>query len=89
MALRYYLDAMRTVTIKVTEEQFVRLDAEAKSRGVSRSALIRRLLDKAPARRKHTLFDVMKPFIGTASGPEDLSTNKKHMAGYGDSCTDR
>lgn len=81
--------AMKTVSIKITEEQLACLDAEARARGMSRSALMRRLLDETPTSTKHTLYDVMKPFIGAADGPEDLSTNKNHMAGYGDSRTDR
>lgn len=85
----YYFAGMRTVTIKVTEEQYARLASEAKSRGVSRSALVRRLLDDAKGSGKYTLYDVMKPFIGTASGPTDLSTNKKHMTGYGDPHSNR
>ncbi len=28
-------------------------------------------------------FDLMKDYIGCAEGPEDLSTNKDYMKGYG------
>jgi hypothetical protein len=81
---------MRTVTIKVTEEQYARLEAEAQARGVTLSSVIRESLDSgASFKRKPSLLDLMEGIAGAVDGPVDLSVNKQYMDGYGRKRVDR
>jgi len=63
------------------------LEAEAARRRMSKSAVLR----ESFARRKQarpaatSFYERAKHLIGAASGPRDLSTNPKYMAGYGKS----
>jgi hypothetical protein len=63
-----------------------RLEAEAARRRTSKSAVMREAFSRgqssAPA---GSFYEKARHLIGTASGPEDLATNPKHMTGYGKS----
>lgn len=77
---------MQTVTVKMPADLHGRLEAEAARRGTTKSAILReafaRSSSAAPA---GSFYERAKHLIGTASGPGDLSTNPKYMAGYGKS----
>lgn len=82
---------MKTITIKVPEELDARLTKRAKHRGVSKSEVAREALarelqsDSAEAvNEEPSAFDVLKDDLGCFdSGVGDLSTNPKHMEGFG------
>ncbi len=78
-----------TLSIKVPKETKVRLKALAKARKTRPSALLREaldnLLEKGRLSSRPSLYDLTKDIIDNCgSGPGDLSTNKKHMEGYGE-----
>ena len=77
---------MTTVSLKVPAVLEQRLARLAKSRGASRSAVIRealeRLLDDATAHPDSCLA-LASDLIGSFEGPADLSHNKKHLEGFG------
>ncbi len=79
---------MTTITMKVPPEMARRLDAEAKARGLSRSALIRsaiRELLESERDRPATpsVLDLAGSAVGALEGPSDLSTHPGHLDGYG------
>ena len=77
---------MTTVSLKVPAALEQRLARLAKSRGASRSAVIRealeRLLNEASAHPDSCLA-LASDLIGSVEGPADLSHNKKHLEGFG------
>lgn len=77
---------MTTISLKVPAVLEQRLARLAKSRGASRSAVIRealeRLLNEASAHPDSCLA-LASDLIGSVEGPADLSHNKKHFEGFG------
>ena len=77
---------MPTVTVKMPPALHSRLEAEAARRRTPKSAILREAFAArqagAPA---GSFYERAKHLIGAASGPGDLSTNPKYMAGYGKS----
>ncbi|VGO18455.1 ribbon-helix-helix domain-containing protein [Pontiella sulfatireligans] len=80
---------MTTLTLKIPETMAAELASEAKEHSVSKSEVVRSALDEYlhnPERKKEpSAYDVAKALgvIGCIKdGPEDLSTNPKHMEGF-------
>lgn len=80
---------MKTITVKVTDEQYACLTAAAKARAVSRSAVVRDTIDAVSSGHQSSLLERMEDIVGSAEGPADLSTNKKYLKNYGLSRADR
>jgi hypothetical protein len=79
---------MVTVTVKLPPSLASQISTEARQRRVSKSALIRDSLEqryaKSRTRRHPTVGDLAGHLLGKLQGgPHDLSTNKKHMEGFG------
>jgi Arc/MetJ-type ribon-helix-helix transcriptional regulator len=79
---------MKTLSLKLPDALAAKVEAMARKRHTSKSALIREALESylSDDRKKPflTLLDVAPDVIGCVSGgPGDLSTNKKHMEGFG------
>lgn len=74
---------MRTVSFKLPEQLDNELSALAKRRGSSRSALVREALQTLSASRRRSVTAAVDELIGTVDGPQNLSTNPRHMRGYG------
>jgi predicted DNA-binding protein len=75
-----------TVTMKIPKEMAQKLEAVAVRKRVPKSKLVREALDVFLNKQKTklSLYDRMKDGIGcVSSGKGDLSTNPKHMEGYG------
>jgi hypothetical protein len=78
---------MRTFSLKLPSGLSRRLERAAKQRGQSKSEIARAALeqylngdvDAAPG----SLLQALQPWIGCVAGPGDLSTNPKHMEGFG------
>ncbi len=78
---------MRTISLKLPEIVDDQLATVAKQTGKSKSEVAREALkaffkngDKS---RPQSAYDLSKDLAGSVLGPGDLSTNKKHMRGYG------
>ena len=87
MSVWYYL-SMKTISLKLPEAIEARLAARASATGKSKSELTRealtRLLDAGAADGAGvSCFDMVRDLVGTADGPTDLASNKKHLRGYG------
>jgi len=75
-----------TLTLKVPRELAQKLEAVSARKRVSKSKIMRDALDVAlrKVKAKPSLYDLMKDGLGCiSSGKRDLSTNPKHMKGYG------
>ncbi len=74
---------MRTVTVKMSDEAFARLEGEARRLNLSKAALLRESLQRNLDNRPRSLADKMADLIGSVDGPADLSTNPDYMRDYG------
>ena len=76
-----------TLTVKISKQLRQQIAAAAKRRRITQSELVREAIEKS-LRSQTTAgpsaFDLISDLIGIGDeGPSDLSTNKKHMAGFG------
>jgi len=79
---------MTTLTLKIPEGLAAELTAEARQRHLSKSEIARdaltSYLNSKKPKSKPSCYDLMEPFVGCVKdGPADLSTNKKHLKGFG------
>lgn len=80
---------MQTLSMKVTEDLNRTLSDLARQRGISKSALIREAITELVARERPgrpasgSFLAAAEDLAGCVDGPEDLSTNVEHLAGYG------
>jgi len=88
---RSYDSEMTSITIKLPEAMKQRLEAEARMRGKSCSALVRDSLEKDLAGSNGTngkspsVLDMLRDLVDKGdSGIPDLATNPKYMKGYGE-----
>lgn len=74
---------MRTVSFKLSERLDHALSDLARHRKSSRSAIVREALEALATGKRRSVTAVVDELVGSLDGPADLSTNPKHMAGYG------
>ena len=78
---------MKTLTLKISETLLSRLDESARRGRETRSAVIRRAIDRYLSARRASMggsvLAVAKDLAGIVEGPSDLSVNGAHMRGYG------
>ncbi|MFO7600688.1 MAG: ribbon-helix-helix domain-containing protein [Candidatus Desulfacyla sp.] len=78
---------MKTVAVKLPDSLLAEIENAAKEKGENRSALIRMAIEEFLAvkgkLRKGSCLDLARDLAGTVKGKADLSTNEKHMDGYG------
>jgi metal-responsive CopG/Arc/MetJ family transcriptional regulator len=75
---------MRTVSFKLSERLNDTLSDLARRRKSSRSALVREALEALAAGKRRSVTAVVDELVGSLDGPVDLSTNSKHLRGYGE-----
>jgi len=75
--------SMRTVSFKLPKELDDALDELARSRGASRSSLVREALESLAKGKRRSVTSLAGKLVGSVDGPTDLATNRKYMAGYG------
>ena len=78
---------MKTLTCKIPEHLDAQLENAAREERVSKSEILRALLiDRLKTRRRQArprAYDIVKDLCGSLRGPRDLSSNPKHMKGFG------
>ncbi len=74
---------MRTVSVKLPERLDDALSELARRRNVGRSTLVREALETLATGQRRSVTAIADELVGTIDGPADLSTNPKHMTGYG------
>jgi hypothetical protein len=80
---------MKTISLRVTEPLFRRLQRAARGRGQSQSAVVRAALEQflngeRTGPRPLSALELAGDLVGSAEGPGDLSTNPEYMEGYGE-----
>ena len=79
---------MKTRSLKLPEALDTRITKAARTKGVTRSAFVREALTAYLGRSASTAVSahaLAHDLAGCVSGPPDLSRNKEHMRGYGQS----
>lgn len=76
---------MTTISLKLPEVLLREVANEAEARRVARSAVIRDCIERTLRRGKKTrnsvtCLDLMGDWVGSFSGPRDLSTNRRYLA---------
>ena len=74
---------MRTVSFKLPKHLDDALSDLARRRKSSRSALLREALEGLATGGRRSVTAAVDRLVGPLDGPTDLSTNRKHLAGYG------
>ncbi len=76
---------MTTISLKLPDTVDARLEAEAKRRRTTKSALIRNAVEQAFAKKKDFIScaDLAGDLVGSLRGPRDASTNKKYLEDFG------
>ena len=74
---------MRTVSFKLPEQLDDKLNVLARRRNSSRSALVREAIEALAKGKRRSVTAAVDEVVGAVDGPADLSTNPKHLAGYG------
>lgn len=78
---------MKTVSLKLPEDLDARLERTARRRSWSKSEVVRRALTRfLPSDEGSSgpsFAEQAASFIGCLEGPEDLSSNPRHLRGYG------
>jgi hypothetical protein len=84
MADQQYDAALKTITVKLPEPLASWLSRRARELGRSQSELVREAIERARnGDGAQTCHDLFADSCGTIDGPADLSTNPKHLAGFG------
>lgn len=80
-------NTMDPLTLKIPSELAAELEAFARSRGASKSAVVREAiaeyLAREPVSSRRSCLDLARDLAGIVEGPRDLSTNPKHLKDYG------
>lgn len=75
---------MRSTSIKLPRNLEELLDRLARSRGVSRSTVVREAIAAYVVDRSLSATAAAGELVGSLDGPRDLSTAAKHMRGFGE-----
>ena len=73
------------MTIRLREQLVDQLEAEARRTNRTKGHIVREALE-ARLRTKHEVGNALAAlakYVGSIDGPRDLSTNKRHLAGFG------
>ncbi len=76
---------MKTISVKLPDPLAAWLDKRAGELGRPKSDLVREALERASKGTSGaSCHDFFADVCGIVNGPKDLSTNPKHMAGFGE-----
>ena len=75
---------MKTISVKLPAPLATWLAQQARELRRSKSALVRQALEQQRSKaRKGTCLELMEDLCGSVHGPRDLSSNPRHMEGFG------
>jgi hypothetical protein len=76
---------MKTITVKLPEPLAAWLSRRARELGRPQSDLVREALQRSrEGGNGVSCHDLFADLCGVVDGPKDLSTNPKHLAGFGE-----
>jgi metal-responsive CopG/Arc/MetJ family transcriptional regulator len=75
---------MKMLSLKLPPDLSARLDRAAKQRGESKSEVVRAALEQfLKGEPPMSALELAGDLVGGGEGPGDLSTNPKHLKGFG------
>jgi predicted DNA-binding protein len=77
---------LKTITVKLPRPLAARLSAMVERQQSTQSALVREALERYLGddnEQGPSFLELAKDLAGCIAGPEDLSSNKDHLEGYG------
>ena len=76
---------MKTISLKLPDGVAARLEACARATGKTKSALTREALTSVLEGEAElgSCVDLVRDLIGSAEGPRDLASGRKHLRRYG------
>ena len=75
---------MKILTVKMEEQTVTQLESYARDKKTTVSSVIRAATEEYLSnKRRNRLLDRAGDLVGCVEGPMDLSTNPKHLEGYG------
>ncbi len=79
---------MQTISLKLSDAMAKKLDIATHKIGISKSELLRSLIEDYLANKKGkkspvSFLDLAEDICGCLNGPTDLSTNPKHFEDFG------
>jgi hypothetical protein len=79
---------MKTLSLRIPDDVAAALERQARETGqtksdIARRALAARVKGEAAPDGERTMLEKMGDLVGCVSGPGDLSTNPKHLEGFG------
>ena len=84
MSIPYYLLPHENGFRETADSPGRVVDPTGQGTGEIEVALVRQALEQRRSQPgKSTCLDLMQDLCGSVSGPRDLSTNPKHLAGFG------
>ncbi len=75
---------MRVVSVKLSKELDEKVTALARRRRASRSEILREAIASFADSPMRSVTDAAGDLVGSLRGPPDLSTNRRHLAGFGE-----
>lgn len=79
---------MKTLSLKLPAPLHQELETAARRKGRSKSEVLRTALEQylhgSQSARADSFLEKAADVIGSVSGPRDLSTNPKHLKGFGE-----
>jgi predicted DNA-binding protein len=80
---------MRTISLKLPDDLFDRLESEARARQTTISSLVRESLEQSLRTRRRaeslSCYDLASDLAGALKGlPGDLADNPKYLKGFGE-----
>jgi hypothetical protein len=79
--------AMRTLSLKIPLALEAKLEAVARHRGATKSAVLREILERhlssEEGQPRGSILAAAKDLVGCIHGPSDLSSASRHLKGYG------
>jgi metal-responsive CopG/Arc/MetJ family transcriptional regulator len=79
---------VKAITVKLPQRLVTRLSARVKKQQSTQSAVVRDALERYLVgddddERGHSFLELASDLAGCIEGPEDLSSNKAYLKGYG------
>jgi predicted transcriptional regulator len=74
---------MKAISLKLPEELDNKVTQIAARRKTTRSAVLREAIEAYAGKAKQSVTAAAGDWVGCVEGPRDLSTNPRHMDGFG------
>jgi predicted transcriptional regulator len=77
------MNMSKTLTVRLENDVAEALEGEARRTNRSKGRIVRDALKDHLSKGRRSALDALKKYAGITEGPQDLSINKKYLAGLG------